>query len=121
MLLRLSFQLNNIRTTRNMSQDNIDKLNRERQNTKRNNIYAYVINEVMAIHGKVTPQTVIDYMDVLKYELTHIFNAEEQRRLGPENVFLINTAREVVYAAAMRGTNPEVLMDIAGQLHLHKQ
>jgi hypothetical protein len=103
-----------------MKQEDIDKINEERNNTKRNNIYNYIIKEVAGLCGKITLKTLNEELGILEWELNEVFNENDIKEFGKEHDLLIKATKELIDITKMERTDPEIIIDSIQDLNKFK-
>ena len=92
------------------SKENLDKLNNERENTKKNNVFAYITKQVCATHGKISVANILDYADLLEWEMENIFDfgdVEESKK----HQDIIDSCKDLVEFIKTKNIHSDILID----------
>jgi len=89
------------------SKENLDKLNNERENTKKNNVFAYITKEVSGTYGKISVANILDYVDLLEWKMENIFDVEESKK--HQNI--IDSCKDLVEFIKTKNIHSDILID----------
>lgn len=101
-----------------MDKNQLDNL--ERENTKRNNMFVYITNQVRIMYGIISIVNIADYINLLEWESENIIKGKMTKEEIIDREKFINACQDLISIIKDKKINSDVLIDCAEYLNKFK-